>query len=83
MVILGDFFLYFFYFFKLIRLILKVSKVTKKKWPNIGKNSIISPFFGRRGKTASDKGRIPPQELEIGPHSGTYLLVCIKVNLVS
>ena len=50
------------------------------KMPKIGQNSIISPFFARRAKQASAKGRSPPQELEVGPRSGPYLIVEIKVN---
>ena len=38
---------------KLLRLLLKVTKVTNEhqKWPKMGKNSIICPFFGRREKS--------------------------------
>ena len=52
-----------------------VTKVTTghKKIPKMGQNSIIRPFFARRAKKAL--GRSPPQELEVGPRSGPYLLV--------
>ena len=60
-------------------LLLKVTKVTTghQKLPKMGQNSIISCFFARRAKKASAEGRIPPQELEVGQHSGPYLLVII------
>ena len=48
------------------------------KSPKIGQNSIKSPFFARRAKRASAEGRSPPQELEVGPRSGPYLLVLLK-----
>ena len=41
----------------------------------MGQNSIISSFFARRVIKASAEGRSPPQELEVGPRSGPYLLV--------
>ena len=41
----------------------------------MGQNSLISSFFARMAKKASVKGQSPPQELEVGPHSGPYLLV--------
>ena len=65
---------------KLLRLLLKVTKVTTghQKMPKMGQNSIISSFFARRAKKASDEGRSPPQELEVGPRSGPYLLVPYK-----
>ena len=58
-------------------LLLKVPKVTTghQKLPNMGQNSIISPFFAGRAKKALAKGQSPPQELEVGPRSGPYLLV--------
>ena len=40
-----------------------------------GQNSIISSFFAKK---ASAEGRSPPQELEVGPRSGPYLLVQLK-----
>ena len=45
-----------------------------QKLPKMGQNSIIPSFFARRGKKASAKGRSPPQEIEVGPRSGPYLL---------
>ena len=58
-------------------LLLKVTKVITgdQKMPKMGQNSIISSFFARRAKKASDEGRSPPQDLEVSPHSGLYLLV--------
>ena len=49
------------------------------KSPKIGQNSIKSSFFARRAKKASAEGRSPPQELEVGPRSGPYLLVIIII----
>ena len=43
----------------------------------MGQNSIISFFFARRAKKASAECQSPPQELEVGPRSGPYLLVNI------
>ena len=31
-----------------------------------------------QGKKAWDKGRSPPHEIEVGPRSGPYLLICIN-----
>ena len=70
-IFLKDFFLVFMDFFKkLLRLLLNVIKVTTRNqnWPKIGQNSIISSFFCLEGKTSL--GQSPPQELEVGPHSG-------------
>ena len=50
--------------------------------PKIGQNSIISSFFARRAKKASAEGRSPPQELEVGPRIGPYLLVVVIVTVV-
>ena len=57
-----------------------VTKVTTghQKWPKMGQNSIIRSFFARRAKKASAEGRSPPQELEVSPRSGLYLLVYYK-----
>ena len=54
---------------KFLRLLLKVTKITTghQKFTKIGQNSIISFYF--------PKGRSPPQELEVGPRRGPYLLV--------
>ena len=43
----------------------------------MGQNSIKSFFLARRAKKGSAKGRIPPQELEVGPRSEPYLLVFV------
>ena len=42
----------------------------------MGQNSIKSFFFCPKGKKRL--GRSPPQELEVGPRSGPYLLVLMK-----
>ena len=72
-----DFFGFLGFFSKLLMLLLKVTKVTTghQKLPKMGQNSIISSFFARRAKKASAEGRSPPQELEVSPRSGLYLLV--------
>ena len=59
---------------KLLRLLLKVTKVNTghQKLPKQHKK----PFFCPKGKKSL--GRSPPQELEVGPRSGPYLLVCKK-----
>ena len=49
--------------------------------PKMGQNSIKSSFFAQRAKKASTEGRSPPQELEVGPRSGPYLLVSPKQNI--
>ena len=41
-------------------------------------NSIISSFFTGRAKKVLLEGQSPPQELELGLHSGPYLLVVFK-----
>ena len=46
----------------------------------MGQNSIISPFFASRAKKSLAEGRSPPQELEVGPRSGPYLLVNLKIH---
>ena len=48
-----------------------------QKLPKMGQSS----FFSRRAKKASAEGRSPPQELEVGPRSGPYLLVNIYQDL--
>ena len=72
-----DFFGFYGFLAKLLRLLLKVNKVTtgNQKWPKMGQNSIIRSFFAQRAKKALAKGQSPPQELEVGPRSGSYLLV--------
>ena len=62
---------------KLIRLLLKVTKVTsghknRQKWPK-QHNKLF--FLPEVQKKASAEGQSPPQELEVGPRSGPYLLV--------
>ena len=54
-----------------------VTKVTTghQTWPKMSQNSKISSFFARREKKTLSEGQSPPQELEVGPHSGPYLLV--------
>jgi hypothetical protein len=79
----GDFIFNFFWFLsKLLRLLLNVTTVTTghQKSPKMGQNSIKSSFFARRAKKASAEGRSPPQELEVGPRSGSYLLVLINME---
>ena len=44
--------------------------------------SIISSFFARRAKQASAEGRSPPQELEVGPRSGPYLLLEVNHKII-
>ena len=44
----------------------------------MGQNSMISSFFERRAKKSSVEGQSPPQELEVSPRSGLYLLVALK-----
>ena len=53
------------------------------KWPKIGKNSITRCYFCQKGKkNPSAEGQNLPQELELGPHSGLYLLVIYITRLV-
>ena len=61
----------------MIRLLLNVTMVTTghQKLPKMGQNSIKSFFFALRAKKALAEGRSPPQDLEVGPRSGPYLLV--------
>ena len=65
----------FFFLLLLLMLLLNVTMVTtgQPKLPKMGQNRIKSSFFAR--KKASAEGRSPPQELEVGPRSGPYLLV--------
>ena len=49
----------------------------------MGQNSIISSFFVQRAKKASAEGQSPQQELEVGPHSGLYLLVAFNIAVNS
>ena len=70
-------FLFFLVYFKVNRLLLNVTMVNTghQKLPKMGQNSIKSSFFALSVKKASAEGRSPPQELEVGPRSGPYLLV--------
>ena len=87
------FFFYFFDFFLIFGflwtfwILFKVTEVTTKSYQGYywtPKNAKNGPkqhnklFFARRAKKASAKGRSPPQELEVGPRSGPYLLVLFK-----
>ena len=85
-------FLGFFGFFCFFGISFKVTNVTTKSYqgyywtPKIAKNGPKQHnklFFARRAKKASDEGRNPPQELEIGPRSGPYVLVCYIMNMLS
>ena len=60
------------FFLRLLSLLLKITKVTTghQNWPKMGQNCIITP----KVKKASAERRSPPQELEVGPRSGLYLL---------
>ena len=82
--IFGFIFLFFLDFFlllllKLLMLLLNVTTGKCYYWTpqstKMGQNSIKSNFFAQRAKKASAKGQSPPQELEVGPRSGPYLLV--------
>ena len=68
------------FFSKLLRLLINITEITTEhqKWLKISTNSVKSSFFVRRAKKASSEGRSPPQELEVSPHSGLYLLVTVK-----
>ena len=61
-----DFFGFWKFLSKLLRLVLKVTKVKQH----------YKLFLCLKGKKA--KGRSPPQELEVGPRNGPYLLVLNK-----
>ena len=76
-------FLDFFFWLLLLKLLLKVTKVTTghQKLPKMGQNSILRSFLARRAKKASAEGRSPPQELEVSPRSGLYLLVYFQNSL--
>ena len=75
-----DFFSFFWFLSKVIWLLLNVTMVTTghQKSPKMGQNSLRSSFFARRAKKASAEGQSPPQELEVGPRSGPYVLVYCK-----
>ena len=80
---LKDFFWIYVIFSKLLRLQLEFTKVTTEhqKLPKMGQNSIISSFFlAQRANKSLVEGRSPPQELEVGPCSGLYLLVLLNTE---
>ena len=79
------FFYFFLDFFGFLGFFFKVTNVTTghQKLPKMGQNSIISFFFARRAKKTSAEGRSPPQELEVSPRSGLYLLVLLKQEIIS
>ena len=41
----------------------------------------LRQFSGQRAKQPSVEGRSPPQELEVGPRNGPYLIVNIAVQI--
>ena len=61
-----DFFCLYWFLTKLLKLLLKVTKNGQKL-----------PKTAQRAKKASTEGWSPPQELEVGPRSGPYLVVSI------
>ena len=84
-------FVYFveiFGFFSFFGICFQVTKVTTQSYqvyywaPKIAKNRPKQNnkllFFGQWATKASVKGQSHPQELEVGPHSGLYLLVDSK-----
>ena len=81
-----NFFKIFFGFFWFTGIPFKVTKVTTTSYqgyywtPKNGQKSIISSIFDQRAKKASAKGQSPPQELEVGPCSGPYLLVSFEIK---
>ena len=77
-------FLKLFGFFWIYFFLVIVTNVTTKNYqgyywtPKIAKNGPKQHnrlFFARKAKKASAEAQSPPQELEIGPRSGPYLLV--------
>ena len=71
----------FLFFSKLLTLLINFTEVTTEhqKWPKIITNSVKRRFFARRPKKASAEGLSSPQELEVSPRSGLYLLA--ELNL--
>ena len=51
--------------------------------PKMGQNRIISSFLAQRAKKASAEGQSSPQELEVGPRSGPYLLVTFESGIAA
>ena len=74
---------FFGFFFWIFVIFLKVTKASNKccggyYWaPKISTYSMKSTFFCPKGKKASAEGQRPPQELEVSPHTGLYLLVFV------
>ena len=52
-----------------------------QKYHKISINSVKKVFFAQRAKQTLVKGQIPPQELEVSPRSGLYLLVLLKEEI--
>ena len=50
----------------------------QRKWPEMSTNSVKRPFLPEGPKEALAEGQSPPQDLEVSPCSGLYLLVIIK-----
>ena len=77
---LDIFLIQIFFFLKFLVLLFRFTEVTTEhqKLPEIGQNSIISPFYQERQKKVLTKGQSPPKELEVGPCSGPYLLLVYK-----
>ena len=78
----------FFWTFLVLGITFKVTMVTTKShqgyyWtPKIDKNGPTQQnmlFFAQMAKKAWAEGQSPPQELEVGLHSGPYLLVFMKI----
>ncbi len=44
------------------------------------KECLVQVLYFLRAKKALAKGRSPPQELEVGPRSGPYLLVNFQLS---
>ena len=71
-------FVFFFFFYLLL---LKVTKVTTEHQKEPQQKHQNKPFFGTSAKKkALAEDRSPPQELEVGPHSGPYLPVYMKAG---
>ena len=77
------------FFLGFFRIPFKFTNVTTKSYdgyyrtPKIAKKGLKQHnkvFFAQRAKKDSAKGRSSPQELEVGPRSGLYLLVFYKTQ---
>ena len=66
-----------------LRLLLNVTTVTTEhqKLPKMSQSCIKRFFFAPRAKKALAEGRSPPQEVEVGPCSGPYLLVSLNISI--